>query len=171
MNDKYISVGKITNFHGIMGEVKVGYTKGKEHQFLGEKYFYIKSENDFKQLTTDKLRFHKNTALIKFKEINSINEAIEYKGQQLYLPIDNLRETLEEDEFLVDDLIGVNAYNQQGDLIGTVSCINKQGASDLISIKNEEGKEFLVPFVKELVPQVDLSNKKIIINAIEGLIE
>ena len=59
----------------------------------------------------------------------------------------------------------------QGDLVGVVSAINKQGSSDLLSVKNNEGKEFFVPFVKELVPTVDLADNKIIINAIEGLIE
>ena len=62
-------------------------------------------------------------------------------------------------------------YNQTGDFIGKVCYINKQGGADLLSIKNGEGKEFLVPFVKDLVPEVDLGNNKIIINAIEGLIE
>ncbi|MCQ2957429.1 MAG: ribosome maturation factor RimM [Candidatus Gastranaerophilales bacterium] len=171
MSDNYISIGKITNFHGIAGEVKVGYTKGKEHQLLGEDIFYIKKDNAFQKLTLSKIRFHKNTALIKFEEINSINEALEFKGCILYLEKESLKNTLEEDEFLVDDLIGANAYNQNSELIGIVDCINKQGFSDLLSIKNNEGKSFLVPFVKELVPTVDLENKKIVINAIEGLIE
>ncbi len=171
MEEKFISIGKITNFHGIMGEVKVGYSKGKEHQLLSENFFYLKQDNSYIKLEVSKLRFHKNIAIIKFKEINSINEAVEYKGQALYVPVENLRKTLEEDEFLVDDLIGTEAYNQNGELIGKVDCINKQGSSDLLSIKNFENKEFLIPFVKELVPNVDLTNKKITINAIEGLIE
>lgn len=171
MDKKYISIGKITNFHGIMGEVKVGYTKGKEHQLLGEKSFFIKKDNQYIELSLTNIRFHKNTALIKFKEINSINDAIEFKGYPLYTTVDSLRKNLEEDEFLVDDLINAEAYNQTGDFIGKVCYINKQGGADLLSIKNSEGKEFLVPFVKDLVPEVDLGNNKIIINAIEGLIE
>ena len=171
MTNKYISIGKITNFHGISGEVKVGYTKGKEHQLLGENIFYAKKDDEYIKLTLDKIRFHKNSALIKFEEINSINDALEFKGCILYLEVENLRNMLEEDEFLVDDLIGVEAYKQNNELVGIVDCINKQGASDLLSIKNSEGKTFLVPFVKELVPEVDLKNKKIVINAIEGLID
>ena len=171
MQEKYISIGKILNFHGILGEVKVGYTKGKEHQLLGEQLFFVKINNSYKKLEVEKLRFHKNTALIKFLEINSINEALEYKGAILYTPIESLRKNLEEDEFLIDDLIGADAYNLQGEFIGKVSAINKQGASDLLSIKNNEGQEFFVPFVKELVPSVDLKNNKIVINAIEGLID
>lgn len=171
MDKKYISIGKITNFHGIMGEVKVGYTKGKEHQLLGEKSFFIKKDNQYIELNISNIRFHKNIALIKFKEINSINEAIEFKGFPIYIPVDNLRHSLEEDEFLVDDLIGMQAFDTTGNLVGKVIAINKQGSSDLLSIENDEKKEFYVPFVKELVPAVDLENRTISINAIEGLLD
>ena len=82
-----------------------------------------------------------------------------------------MRKNLEEDEFLVDDLVGKNVYNLKEEYIGKIFCINKQGSSDLLSIKNDNGKEFFVPFVKELVPVVDLAQNKIYINAIEGLIE
>ena len=171
MQGKYISIGKIINFHGIAGEVKVGYTKGKEHQLLGEKTFFVKVENDYKKLELSKIRFHKNNALIKFVEINSINDALEYKGAVLYTPVESLRKSLEEDEFLVDDLIGMQAFDTNGNLVGKVVAINKQGSSDLLSIENDEKKEFYVPFVKELVPAVDLENRTISINAIEGLLD
>ncbi len=171
MQEKYISIGKITNFHGINGEVKVGYTKGKEHQLLCEKCFFVKNENSYQKLNLSKIRFHKNIALIKFEEINSINDTMLYKGKTLFVPIENLRKNLEEDEFLVDDLVGKNVYNLNDVFLGKISCINKQSASDLLCIKKVDGKEFFVPFVKELVPTVDLKNNKIYINAIEGLID
>ena len=170
MQEKLISVGKIMNFHGIAGEVKVGYTKGKEHQLLGEKIFFVQKESEYKELTLTKIRFHKNVAIVKFKEFSSINDVMDYKGCSLFIPIENLRNSLEEDEFLVDDLVGAKAFDEKNNMIGKVEFIDKQGASDLLGIKNEEGKEFLVPFVKALVPVVDLSNKKVVINAIEGLL-
>ena len=171
MEDKLISIGKITNFHGINGEVKVGYTKGKEHQFLGETNFFVKKDNEYKNLTLNNIRFHNQTAIIKFKEFSSINDVMEYKGCAIFMKIDSLRNALKEDEFLVDDLVNCDAYTLENNFIGKVVYINKQGKSDLLSIKNNDGKEFLVPFVKELVPNVDLDNKKIMINAIEGLID
>ena len=171
MQDKLISIGKITNFHGIAGEAKVGYTKGKEHQLLGEKTFFIQKNDEYKELTLSKIRFHKNMAIIKFKEFSSINDVMDYKGCSLFIPIENLRNNLEENEFLVDDLVGVSAFDEKDNFIGKVEFIDKQGSSDLLGIKNAEGKEFLVPFVKALVPIVDLGNKKVVINAIEGLLD
>ena len=171
MQKKLISIGKILNFHGITGEAKVGYTKGKEKQLLGEKIFFVQKDNEYKELTLSKIRFHKNAAIIKFKEFSQINDVLEYKGCNICIPVDALRNTLEEDEFLVDDLVGVDAFDTENNFVGKVDCINKQGSSDIIVIKNEQDKEFLVPFVKALVPVVDLTNKKIVINAIEGLLE
>ena len=60
MQEKLISIGKIINFHGIAGEVKVGYTKGKEHQLLGENAFFVQKDGEYKELTLSKIRFHKN---------------------------------------------------------------------------------------------------------------
>lgn len=172
MNNKYISIGKITNFHGINGEVKVGYTKGKDYQIIGEKSFFVKNEDEtFKELKVSKIRFHKNFAIIKFQDINSIDEALVYKGCAIYTPVEKLRDKLEEDEFLIDDLVNVEVYSLSEEFLGKVAYVNKQSSSDLLSIKKENGQEFMVPFVKELVPVVDLENNKIYINAIEGLID
>ncbi len=171
MQDKFISIGKITNFHGINGEVKVAYSKGKDHQILGEKSFFVKVDNEFKELIVSKMRFHKNFAIIKFKEINSINEALEYKGGAIYTPVEKLREKLEQDEFLIDDLVGADVYNLNEEHLGKVAYLNMQSSSDLLVIKKEDDNEFLVPFVRELVPVVDLENNKICINAIEGLVD
>ena len=171
MQEKLVSIGKITNFHGIAGEAKVGYTKGKERQLLNEEKFFVQKDGEYKELNLSKIRFHKNTAIIKFKEFSSINDVMEYKGCSVLIPVENLRNSLEEDEFLVDDLVGVEVFDGENNFVGRVAFIDKQGASDLLCIKNNEDKEFLVPFVRALVPEVDLKNNKIVINAIEGLID
>ena len=70
-------------------------------------------------------------------EAPSNAEYLKSQYEILYLEKESLKNALEEDEFLVDDLIGANAYNQNDELIGIVDCINKQGFSDLLSIKNK----------------------------------
>ena len=83
-----------------------------------------------------------------------------------------VRESLDEDEFLIDELVGLNVYdNDNGDKLGFVIGVSNNGASDLISIKTNSKKVFLVPFVKAIVPVVDIKNKKIMINNLEGLLE
>ena len=172
MNENYISIGKILNFHGINGEVKVGFSKGKENQLKATNVFYIKKDGIFSELKVKSLRFHKNFALIKFDGIDSIDDTLEYKGSLLFVESSVIRKNLEKDEYLVDDLVNVTAVTTNDELIGNVVAINKYNtSSDLLVVKTQDGKEHLIPFVKELVPIVDLKANKIVINAIEGLLD
>ena len=77
---------------------------------------------------------------------------------------------LDNDEFLINYLVGMDVYDEDGSCVGVVSAVGENLANDLLSVKDANGKEHLVPFVKELVPIVNLKENKIVINNIEGLI-
>ncbi len=168
---EYISVGKILNFHGIQGEAKVGFSKNQEDFLKTLKLVYIKQDNGYVKFEVSGVRFNKTFALIKFKEINSINDLIPYKGCLLFVEKTVVRETLGEDEFLIDELTGLEVFDLADNKIGIVVGVSNNGVNDLISIKSKSKKISLVPFVKNLVPNVDIKNKKITVNNIEGLIE
>ena len=83
-----------------------------------------------------------------------------------------IRETLEEDEFLIDELVGLEVFDiADGKKLGFVVGVSNNGATDLISVKTNSKNICLVPFVNAIVPVVDLENKKILINNLEGLLE
>ena len=83
-----------------------------------------------------------------------------------------IRENLDEDEFLIDELVGLEVCDvESGKKLGFVIGVSNNGANDLISVKTNSKNISLVPFVKAIVPVVDLKNKKIMINNIEGLLE
>ena len=115
------------------------------------------------------VRFHKNFAIVKFNEINSVNEVMNIKGLLVHTTEDLLKAKLKKDEFLISDLIGLNAFDTDGNKLGIITSLGENKATDLIQIKKDNGLSFMVPFVSELVPEVDLANNRIIINAIEGL--
>lgn len=167
----FISVGKILNFHGIQGEAKVGYSKNQQDFLKKLKTVYIRLNNDYKKFEISSLRFHKDAALIKFKGINSINELITYKGALIFVEQTTIRENLDEDEFLIDELTGLDVLDLDGNQVGVVVGVSNNGTNDLISVKSKTKKISMVPFVKELVPNVDIKAKKITVNNIEGLIE
>jgi len=165
-----ISIGKILNFHGIKGEVKLGYTKGKEEQLQSLSTVYAQKDGQNIELTISSIRFHKGFALVKFKELNSINEVMELKGSIIYIGKDIVTNELQEDEFLTSDLKGLEVFDTDGNKLGVVTGVAENGATDLLSIKIKDKSVHFVPFVKELVPSVDIENKKIVINNIDGLI-
>jgi len=169
---KYVSVGKILNFHGIKGEAKVGCSKTQQDFVLSLDTVYLKNGSEYSPLYIESLRPNKNILIAKFEGIDSINDILPYKGELLFVEESVIRESLEEDEFLIDELVGLSVFdNADGKKLGFVIGVSNNGASDLISVKTNSKKICLVPFVKAIVPDVDLKNKKIMINNLEGLLE
>lgn len=170
MNDNLISIAKILNFHGIKGEAKVGFSKNREHQIEALTSVFVKKCDDYKELTVKSVRFHKQFAIIKFEEFKTVNDVEEFKGCDLLISREKVEELLSADEYLISDLIGMDVYDEDGGCIGSVSGIGENLANNILVIRDGNKKEHLVPFVKELVPIVDLKAKKVVINNIEGLI-
>lgn len=171
MKHNYVSVGKILNFHGIKGDAKVGFSKNQQDFLASLDYVLVKKENDYLQLNIENIRFHKNFAIIKFADINSIDELLEYKGAYIYVEDAVIREALEEDEFLIDELVSLSVFDTDDKKLGFVVGVSNNGANDLLSVKTNSKKIVLVPFVKAIVTEVSIKDKKIVINNIEGLLE
>ncbi len=168
---KFISVGKILNFHGIKGDAKVGFSKNQEAFFCGLEKVFVLYEHDYKPLDIVSIRLHKNNAIVKFSGIDSIDELLEYKGCLLFVEEETIREALEEDEFLIDELVGLDVLDEAGNKLGFVVGVSNNGATDLLSVKTKSKNISLIPFVKAIVTNVSLKDKKIVINNIEGLLE
>ena len=102
--------------------------------------------------------------MVKFTDINDINDAIIFKGDEVYVK----REDLDIDGYVDEDIIGLKVYDDDK-LIGKVSSIikNKQ---EILVVKNRN-KNYLIPFVAEFIKNIDLDNKVLNINVIEGLLD
>lgn len=169
--EKFISVGKILNFHGIQGEAKVGFSKNQQDFFLSLDKVFIKSNNEYKPLKIVRSRINKTFAIVKFDGIDSINDILPYKGQLLFVEESTIRENLEEDEFLIDELVGLDVLDADGKKLGFIVGVSNNGATDLLSVKTKTNQISFVPFVKAIVTDVKLKDKKVIINNIEGLLQ
>lgn len=169
MKNNYISIGKILNFHGVQGEAKLGYSKNREDFLSGLKQVYIQEGNEYIPLEIVRIRFTPKCGIIKFKGIDTLNDILEYKNKLLFIEESTARDNLEEDEFLIDELVGLDVYD--GEIkVGAVVGVSNNGASDLLSVRTHGNKVFLVPFVKAIVLSVDIKNRRIQINNIEGLL-
>ena len=81
----YISIAKILNFHGINGELKLGFTKGKDEQIAHLKEVFLLIDGEYKTFKISSVRFHKQFAIMKLKEFNNINEILQFKGENIYI--------------------------------------------------------------------------------------
>ena len=132
----------------------------------------VEELHDYKKLDITSCRPNKNFLLVKFDGIDSINDLLPYKGMLLFTDEDTIRENLDEDEFLIDELVGMGIYDKEtNENLGFVIGVSNNGATDLLSVKTNTKHICLIPFVKAIVPDVDIKNKKIVINNIEGLLE
>ncbi len=167
--NKLISIGKIVNFHGIKGEVKMGFTSGKESLIRSLKKVFIFVDDKKETFDVESVRFHKNFAIVKLNGINSINDVMRIKGLLVHVNEETLKNSLDVDEFLINDLIGLDVFDTEGQKVGVVSEIGDNRASNLIEIKKNNGLKFLVPFVKEWIPVVDIDAKRIVVKMTNGI--
>ncbi len=169
MKSNFVSVGKILNFHGVQGEAKLGYSKNREEFLSALKEVFVQINGEYVPLEIVRLRFTPKCAIIKFKGINTLNDILEYKNKVIFVNESTAREHLEEDEYLIDELVGLDVYDGEKK-VGAVVGVSNNGASDLLSVKTVGKQISLVPFVKAIVLSVDIKNRRIQINNIEGLL-
>ena len=167
-----LKVGKIVNTHSLRGEVKViSSTDFEEERFKkGIKLLITRGNQVIEEVVVESYRSHKNSLLVKFEGIDSINEAEKFKNLQLKVDSENISE-LEENEFYFHEIIGCRVFDENNILLGEVSEILTPGANDVWVIKSQNGKEILIPYIEDVVKKIDVENKKIDIEVMEGLID
>lgn len=167
----YFSVGKVMGFWGLDGDVKVAVEEGRSEAFSQFNKIFIETDDgSLKALNVERISVSGKFIRVKFKEITNANEASELKHGILYAKEDAVRKTLKKDEYLISDLLGLTVYDTEGKRLGVIDNVTFNGAQDIISIETSNGKSSLVPFVNELVPEVNLDDNYIVINPIDGLI-
>ena len=160
----YIYIGDIVNTHGIKGELRIlSDFKYKDKVFIHDFKLYVGRMKEL--LTIDTYRKHKEYDMVKFYEVEDINDAIAYKGDKVYINRDDVKIK----GYFNEDLIGLSVY-ENDKFIGNVETIIKNNTQELFVIKNND-KKHLIPNVKEFVKNIDLKNQKIEVNLIEGLID
>lgn len=168
--EKMFAIGKIVNTHGIKGEVKVIPTTDDPKRFekLEEIFIEMKELVPYK---VESVRYHKNFVLIKFKDINSLNDAELFKGAILKI---NRKDSLPlgESEYYIGDLYDLQVSTEEGRTLGRLIDIIYTGSNDVYVVKHEStGKELLIPAIKQVIKEVDINNKTMTVKLLEGLEE
>ena len=162
-------VGTIVGTFGNKGDIKIIPLINPADYLLELNSMFIEAEDTRRQeFKVVKSKRHKNVYLFTLEGINNMNAAEGLSGLSVYVPTIEFKE-LKKNEYYYHDLEGLTAYSESGNLIGKIDHIVK-GGNDILVIKDETGKEIMIPFADELVPEVNLKEKTITINAIEGLI-
>ncbi|MBQ2815250.1 MAG: 16S rRNA processing protein RimM [Clostridia bacterium] len=168
MLKKYIEAGKITGTHGIRGEMRLDTWCDSPEFMMRFKTLYLTSDGKEKWSKVS-CRPHKNIAIIKVPEINSVEEADAFRGKIVY--IDRTDAKLPKDKYFVQDLIGIDVFDVDSDrCYGKITDVSKTGANDVWHITNESG-EYLIPVIDDVVISVDIDNQKVQIRALKGIFD
>jgi len=164
-----LEVGQIVNTFGIKGFVKIYPFVNDINRFDDLKKIYIKTKNQENELEIEEVKYQKNMVLVKFKGIETPEDA--NKLRNAYVLIDRKDAIpLEEGEFFIADLIGLPVFLDTGEKLGVLDDIYNTGSSDIYVVKNELGKQYLLPYIDDVIKKIDIENSKIIVHLIEGLI-
>ena len=167
--DDYIRVGVITSTHGIKGEVKVFPTTDDPGRFEDLEQVYLNTGKEYLSLKIEQVRYFKQLLILKFKDINDINDIEKYKGKDLWISRDDAIE-LEEDEHFIFDLLDCEVYTEDGSKLGILTEVLSSAANDVYVVKTLDNKEILLPSIKECILEIDTPNKRITVHLMDGLL-
>lgn len=164
----YLQVGVITSTHGIRGEVKVFPTTDDPARFKTLKNLVLDTGKTYIPLEIENVKFFKQFVILKFKGINNINDIEKYKKMPLLVSREDAVE-LEEDEYFMADMIGMEVVTEDGEKFGVLKDIMETGANDVYVIDSDEHGEVLLPAIKECILEVNIEEQKMVVHLMNGL--
>ena len=164
----FLSVGRIINTHGVRGEMKLDVWCDSLDSLKRVTLLYTDSEGKNAVKVISK-RVHGNFLLITLEGVDSIEAAYRFKGKELFAARGDIPKA--EGSYFIADLIGLTVYDAAtNEVIGKVSDVFNRGAGDILEVKRENGKEALIPMVKDFMAKID-TDEGIFVNVVEGLVD
>lgn len=169
MQKNYLEIGQIVNTHGLKGFVKVvPYTDDIERFDELKKVIIVYDKKDI-EVDIEKVKYFKNMVILKFKGIDHINDAEKYKNCLLKIKREDAKK-LDENTYFIADLIGIAVYNEDDKKIGTLVEVFSTGSNDVYVVKDENGKQILLPAISAVIKKVDIADEKMIVDISGGII-
>lgn len=169
MKQEYFEIGQIVNTFGIKGFVKVNPFTDDMQRFGELNYVFVVRNKELLKMQIEEVKYHKNVVLVKFKGIEDINMAEQYKGCYIRIKREYARK-LPKDTYFIADLIGVSVFDENDNFLGKVNDIYNNKVHDIYVIKDDLGKQILLPSTKEIIKQIDVENDRIVVHLIDGLV-
>lgn len=168
--EEFFQVGVITATHGIHGGVKVFPTTDDPNRFKKLKKVLLDTGIQKLELEVAGVKFFKKFVILKFKEFDDINQVEKYRKCPLLVTRENAVR-LKKNEYFIADLIGLKVYTEDGTFLGKLEDVMQTGANDVYQIVTEEGKEILLPAIRQCILDVDIESGNMKVHLLEGLVD
>ena len=168
--ESLLRVGVITSTHGVRGEVKVFPTTDDMNRFKKLKTVILDTGKEHKTLNIESVKFFKNMVILKFKGFDNINDVEMWRQKDLLITRDQAVKLSPDENFIVD-LIGLTVITDEGEKLGVMKDVLQTGANDVYIVKMAEGKEVLLPAIKDCILNVDLEKGEMLVHVLDGLLD
>ena len=165
-----LQVGVISSTHGVRGEVKVFPTTDDVKRFKRLKEVILDTGKEELILEIEGVKFFKQFVILKFKGIDTLNDIEKYKGKSLYVTRANAVR-LRMDVYFIADLQGLKVVDEQDNEIGTLRDVMETGANDVYIVDMLDGRELLLPAIKECILRVDIEERLMQVHVMDGLLD
>lgn len=165
-----LQVGIITSTHGVRGEVKVYPTTDDMKRFKRLKEVILDTGKEQMTLEIESVKFFKQFVILKFKGFDNINDMEKYRQKSLFVTRKNAVR-LSHDEYFIADLLGLKVLNESGEKIGILRDVMETGANDVYVIDMTDGRELLLPAIKQCILEVDVEQGFIKVHILDGLLD
>ena len=166
---EYFEIGQIVNTFGIKGELKVVPFTDDIERFEELKSIYIVKNKQLIEYEIEQIKYHKNMIILKLKKVEDMNTAEKLKGCYIQIHRKNARK-LPEGTYFIADIIGSQVITDEGKILGIVDDIYNTGAKDIFVVKDEMGKQILLPHIEEVILNIDVEKQIVTVHLLEGLV-
>lgn len=165
-----LQIGVITSTHGLRGEVKVFPTTDDNKRFKKLKECFIAYKDEMVPVKAKGCKFFKNMVILHFEGIDNINDVEKYKQCKLYVDREHAV-SLGKDEYFMADLLNMSIVSDEGRELGMLKEIIPTGANDVYVAVDENGRELLLPAIKDCILSVDMEKRVIRVHLMKGLVD
>lgn len=155
---EFLAIGEICKPHGIKGEVKVYSLTDNNERFKKIDYVIINN----KEYKIEGCKFQANRVIVKFDEVNSIEDAEKLRNAQIFINREDGIQ-LSEDSYYIADILDCTVYDTDSLCIGKVEDVIETGSNDVYVARNDKKEELLIPAIGSVVKKVDIEREEIII--------
>ncbi len=172
MRTDYLIIGKVLRPFGVRGEIKVLPITDRPDRFKDLGFVFLKKQdNNFLKIGIEAVRLLRGYAHLKLEGYDERNKADTLRGKYLYIDRENAVR-LEKESYYYCDIVGCSVITKEGNLFGTVFDIQNAGSSDVYFVRprNSKSGELLIPAISDVVKEIDIVNKVIVIEMVDGLV-
>lgn len=169
---QYLEVGKIVNTHGVRGEIKVVPLTDDPKRFNKLKFAFIADEvtENMQKYSFESVKYQKNFVILKLKDIDNANEAEKFRNKFIIINREDAVK-LPEGSYFVCDLINSEVFDENNNRLGVLVDVLQTGSNDVYVVRDEKKKELLIPALKSVVKEISITDKKIIVELPQGLVD